>query len=293
MNWYWYSLIALFFTGWYAVAQKWALNLKIGRTQLLTYTFVGLFLCYLIYGLVVDRRALFELLRKENFYTWGLFVAVFSMLGNISQIKALKTCPNPGYVSAIVALQSLTILILSFIIFGSPIVWQKLIGMIILLGGLYGLLLDKAKNKDVSWYLPAFSAMFFWSLMILGVKQMTNLGIQAYQILIILFFLASIGFLILAKVEKISLNLKELPNKIYLPILIAIFVAFFFNLLNFIAIKLVPNPGYSTAVSNAGVLLTLLYSAMVFPKEFGGEFNLRKWISIFVIIVGTTIIILA
>ena len=169
----------------------------------------------------------------------------------------------------------------------------KLVGIIVLLGGLYGLLLDRSKNKDTSWYLPAFSAMLFWSIMVVGVKQMTNLGIQAYQILIILFFLASIGFLILAKVEKISLNLKDLPEKIYLPIFMAIFVAFFFNLLNFIAIKTVSNPGYSAAVSNAGVLLTLLYSALVFPRNNGGDFSLRKWVSVIVIIIGTTIIILA
>jgi len=292
MPWYGYALIAFFFSPWYSISQKWALNLKIHRTKLLTYTFIGLFLCYLGYNLLTDYHALLSAMSSKEFILWGLLVAALSLVGNILQIKAFKEAPNPGYVQAVIASNILVVLILSAVIFDSPITSQKLIGVLIVLFGLYLLLIEKTKRSRSSWRLPAFSAMLCYGLMFLVVRQMTNLGISPAQVLLALFSFAAIGFLVIGRLEKVPLVLEETPRLVIIPLVLAIVVAFGTNLLNFIAIKLVSNPGYSTAVFNSAVVPTLLLSRIVFPKEGGGEFNLTKWLGAIVTISGVVLVIL-
>lgn len=292
MPWYFFSLICVALSPGYSLTQKWALNLKINKTKLLTYTFIGLFVCYLVYNLT-DLAAFQAMIQSPYFYIWGLLVASLSMAGNIFSVSAVEKSPNPGYVQSVNATNALIVLIASVFLFHASITWLKLVGVLLILLGLYVLLITKGKEEKSSrWQVPAVLAMLCFGGMFLVVKQMANLGITSAQTLLILFFYASIGFLALGYFQKTGLRLQKSPKIIIIPIAIGIFVAFFTNLLNFMAIKLVSNPGYSTAVFNSAVVLTLILSPLVFPKDSGGEFNVRKWLGVAITIGGVILVIL-
>ncbi len=295
MAWYGYSLIALFANSLYTITQKWALNHNINKTKLLTYIFIGLFFCYLGYNLIIDFSGLQLQLQSTNFYLWGTLVAFLSLAGNIAHIKALSESPNPGYVQSIVITNSLVVLVFSAIIFNAPITAIKFVGIAMVLFGLYLLIINNSKKdkKTFGWQIPAILAMLFYGGMFLVVKQMTNIGVTPAQILLVLFLFAAIGFLIISRFQKVTLRFENEPKILILSIVLAIVIAFVANLLNFIAIKLVSNPGYSAAVFNSSVVLTLFFSSLIFAKKTGGEFNLKKWLAVFVTVIGVIIIILS
>src|SRR3990167_2042903 len=178
MPWYGFSLIAVFASGWYSITQKWALNLKIKRINLLIFLFLGLFIGYTIFAVTFEFQSFIKQITSVNFLLWGLLAGVFSLVGNIFQTKAIKQSPNPGYVQAIIATNALLILILSAILFGSPITIGKLVGIIVILIGLYALVIGKRTAAKYSWQVPALLAMASYAAMTLVVKQMINLGIS-------------------------------------------------------------------------------------------------------------------
>lgn len=292
MPWYGFSLIAMFASGWYSISQKWALNLKIRRTNLLIYLFFGLFVGYTIYAVSFEFQSFIKQITSSNFLLWGLLAGIFSLIGNIFHTKAIKKSPNPGYVQAIIATNALLILILSALIFRSPITIAKLVGIIIVLVGLYTLVIEKRGSVKHAWKLPAFLAMISYGSMTLVVKQMIDLGISPAQVLVAICFYVLVGLVIIGRVEKVPIGLSGASRLVILPICLSIILALTNNLLNYIAIKIVPNPGYSQALFNSGMVLTLIFSRLVFPKEAGGEINLKKWLAVIIVLAGILFIIL-
>jgi len=293
MSWYEVSLLAMLVSSFTPIFQKWALNYKINRTKLLFYVFIGMFLLYLGYNLVVAPAELKEVVQTETFWLWGLLIGVLSMAGNIAMTKAFGESPNPGYVQSVIVANVLLVLILSSIFLGAPIGIGKTVGTFMIIAGLVGLFLfNKTTKKAGRWPLPATIATICFGLMFLVVKKMTNIGISPGQILVVLFLIASIGFVVLAYQQKVGFRLGNLSQIVILPIILYILVGFLSNLLNFVAIKLVANPGYSTAIFNVSVIPTLFISWLVFPREFGGEFSIRKWLGVFIIIGGVILVIL-
>ncbi len=293
MPWFFYSLLGFALSPGYSLTQKWALNLKINKTKLLTYTFLGLLVCYLIYNLLSDPQTLWLKIQSPSFHLWGLLAAALSLAGNIFSTNAVEKSPNPGYVQAVTSTNALLVLLISIILFRSPITWLKFLGVLVIILGLGLILITKREKKKLAhWQLSAVVAMLSFGAMFLVVKEMANLGINSAEILLILFFYASIGFLILSHFQRISLGLENTPRRVIVPIALLILVSFFTNLFNFMAIKLVSNPGYSTAIFNSAVILTLLLSPLVFPKSAGGEFNARKWLGVAVTVGGILLIVL-
>lgn len=296
MPWYFFSLVGIFFASGYALSQKWALNLKIDIFKLLTYIFVGSFVCYAFYSFVILHgfTSLVEKLSSPINLLLAVSVAGLSFFGNIFYVQAADKSPNPGYVAGINITNALLVLIVSAIFLGAPITWLKAGGILIVLIGAFLLTVEKgqAKSATGNWKPWAFAAMISFGFMYVVVKAMTNRGFSPDQVLTILFFFAAIGFLIVNYFKKVGLGLKDTPKIVVIPILIAVAASFVNNLLGYIAIKLVANPGYSTAVFNSSVVLTLFLAPLVFPKESGGEFNIRKWIGIFVTLGGVLLVVL-
>jgi len=213
------------------------------------------------------------------------------MIGNIAGLFAYEKSPNPGYVQVIVSLNAILVMFAAVILFGSSISSLKVIGAVVSVLGLIPLFYRKNhQNFDHGWQLPAILAMLSYGSMFLVVKQMSNLGFSAAEVLLVLFFFASIGFWILHFMRKPKPSNSRYP--IFIPIIVYIFVAFFANLFNFTAINIAPNAGYVLTISNLNVILVLILAIMFFPSNKGGEFNLIKWLGALIVVAGVILTII-
>lgn len=295
MSWWVYSLLAMLFTAIYTLILKWALNFKIDNFKLLTYVFVGSFLCYGFYSFVVLHgfTDLMEKLCSPTNLFLAVSVAGLSFFGNIFVFRAVDESPNPGYVDGIIITNVLLSLVVSAVFLGAPITFSKAIGIVIILIGVLLLTVEigQAQPSTGNWKAWSFAAMISFGLMYVVVKAMTNVGFAPEQVLTILFFFAGLGFLITNKVRGIGLRLGNIPKIIIVPIVLLIFSCFADNLMDYTSIKLT-NPGYSTAISYSNIVLVLFLSPLFFPKEKGGEFNLKKWLGVIITVGGVLIVIL-
>src|SRR4030043_855237 len=191
MPWYIFSFIALITGSFYGLSKKWALNLKISPERLLLYLVSGAFLAYFLYNF----PNLSNLIHQENFLVllgWGFIIAVFSFSGNLLDMYATKNAPNIAYAESLKSTNAILITVASVFLFDSPVSWVKILGMIIISLGLLPLLLSKSEVKEGQWKLPAFIALFLFAAMILTVRHLGNPGFEAQEILLILFFFATI-----------------------------------------------------------------------------------------------------
>lgn len=294
MPWYVFALSAMFVSVWTPILTKWALNYGIDKIKLLTYIFTGMFCMYLIYNLAMAPTDFLAKLHTLNFLAWGLLVGALSLAGNFTSFVAYERSPNPGYVQSVIVTNVLLVLILSVSLLGAPINLVKAMGTLVVIAGLITLFLGKKTAvKGDQWGWPAFTAAVCFGLMYLVVKKMTSLEISPAEILVMLFFWASLGFLALSFRKRINLiKLQAVPKMFFLLVILYLLIGFGANLLNFTAIRMAPNPGYSTAIFNSSVVLTLLFSRLVFPKEAGGEFSARKWIGAIITFIGVATIVL-
>jgi len=296
MPWYFFSLVGMLFAAGYALSQKWALNLKINIFKLLTYVFVGSFVCYAFYSFIILHgfNSLVGKLTSPINLLLALSIAALSFFGNIFYMHAVDKSPNPGYVEGINITNVLLVLIGSAIFLDAPISWLKAGGILVVLIGVFLLTVERGQTKSATgnWKPWAFAAMISFGLMFVVVKAMTNAGFAPEQVLTILFFFAGIGFLITNCLKRVGLRLGDTPRIVIIPIVLAILASFMDNLMQYIGIKLVPNPGYSTAVFYSSTVLILFLSPLVFPKEAGGEFNVKKWLGVIITIGGVLLVIL-
>ncbi|MDO8676507.1 MAG: EamA family transporter [Candidatus Azambacteria bacterium] len=289
MQWYIFSFIALITGSFYGLSKKWALNLKMSPERLLLYLFSGAFLAYFLYNF----SNLGGLIQKENFSTllgWGLIIAILSFSGNLLDMYAAKNSPNIAYAESLKSTNAILITAASVFIFSSEISFLKVIGMVIISLGLLPLLLSKSEIKEGQWKLPAFIALFLFAAMILIVRHLGNLDFKAQEILLVLFFFATI-FCIFLNLFR-GKSYEKRGSLIWLAILVAIISAFIANLANFSAIKLAPNAGYSQAIFNSGIVLTLIISRFVFSEDKGGDFNLLRWLGVLLVVGGVILIVL-
>ncbi len=295
MLWWEYSLISMLFTAIYTLILKWVLNYEVDSFKLLTYVFVGSFLCYTFYSFVILREFvnLVEKLSSPINLLLAISVAGLSFFGNIFVFRAVKESPNPGYVDGIIITNALLILIVSAIFLGAPITWLKAGGILVVLIGVLFLMIEKSQTQIATgnWKPWAFAAMISFGFMYIVVKAMTNVGFAPEQVLTVLFFFAGLGFLVVNRLKGISLRLGDTPKIVIVPIVLLILASFMDNLMDYFSIMLT-NPGYSTAISYSNIVLVLLLSPLIFPKEAGGEFNARKWLGIVITICGVLLIVL-
>jgi|SRR3989344_1580242 len=66
-----------------------------------------------------------------------IIAAVFSLLGNYFQVKAVNDAPNPGYAITLQSTSLILITILSIFLFKSSFSWVKLVGILVVIFGSY------------------------------------------------------------------------------------------------------------------------------------------------------------
>lgn len=66
-----------------------------------------------------------------------IIAAVFSLLGNYFQVKAVSNAPNPGYAITLQSTSLILITILSIFLFKSSFSWVKLVGITVVILGSY------------------------------------------------------------------------------------------------------------------------------------------------------------
>ena len=85
----------------------------------------------------------FALYKKSSFkidkgsLVWFLVLSIVAFVANYFSIIALKLAPNPGYVRAIQSANIVLITVSSIFLFGSTISIKAILGIMLILGGLY------------------------------------------------------------------------------------------------------------------------------------------------------------
>lgn len=129
--WYAYSLAAAVFFAVYFLFTKKAGIVGIPIGSLTLYTWIAA-----TAGLV-----LFMVLSKQSFSLSGLqgaivcAAAVGLLFGTLLLNKAIYTAPNPGFATAVGSVQVLIVIFLSAFFFGSEITYMKLVGAVLVVGG--------------------------------------------------------------------------------------------------------------------------------------------------------------
>lgn len=290
MPWYVYSLIGLVLSAFYAICIKWALNLKISRERLLLFTFTG----YTIGYFLLDIKDINHILSSGKVWLWlfwGAVAGAFSIFGNLQSVKATQNAPNVGYAESVKSANAIVTTFFAWLIFGAVIPAQKWIGIAIIPLGLFFLLAAKKENKHTDWRFPAILGALLFSGMFVIYKQMGSLSFSPLEIILVLCFFVTIGFIV------INLFKKDLPWKYplttWLPIGLAIIIGIFANWTNLIAVGKFSNPGVPQAIMNTQAALTLGISRFVFASDKGGEWDLKKWLGVIITIIGVIIIALA
>jgi len=297
MPWYLFSFIALGSFTIYALITKWVLNLKIPENRYLLFVFTGSLLGLLL----INFQSLRTFMSQDlilSFLLWGVLAAVFSFIANLSEVKAIKLAPNTGYVQAVRSANMIPTLFLSVWLFNSSISILKFLGVLVIVSGLMILIIDVNKGErrkaNIVWVVLAIIALTALSAMSLSVKKMMTFGFEASQAVLVIIFFATLFFLVneifFTSRERAVISKKPLILSII--IVSAIITSTMGDIWNFQAIKLSPNPGYSEAILGLGTVLVTVISPFLFKTNDGGEYNLKRWLSVGIVILGVIFLVI-
>ena len=134
-SWYLYSLVAvIFFTVMILILKK-ATLLGFSSIQINFFLFGFCLIGFLILGYKEAKSVCSD---KQFFLFLGLIflASFFSLIGNLSDVEAIKLAPNPGYAQAIKNANILVITFLSTRFFSSDFTFTKVAGAIVVLIGI-------------------------------------------------------------------------------------------------------------------------------------------------------------
>lgn len=69
--------------------------------------------------------------------------AACSYAGNLYMVRSVAIAPNPGYAIAVVGLQALPLTVIALFMFGAPLSWVKMLGVVLSISGVVLLMLDR------------------------------------------------------------------------------------------------------------------------------------------------------
>jgi drug/metabolite transporter (DMT)-like permease len=134
--WQWSALIAMScFVGYQLILRE--LSRTVAPVILLLFVFAFGGACYLAHVLV----ARVPVAVPGRAFAWLALVAVLSYVGNFFQLRAVNTAPNPGYAIAIVGLQAVVLMLVSFLFLGATLSWMKAAGVLFCCAGVVLLVL--------------------------------------------------------------------------------------------------------------------------------------------------------
>lgn len=295
MPWYIYSILAsLLFVGMVLCTRHLG-NKGFSSKQILLFLFGFAFFEFL----AINMGVLISIWESEQFLAFIAIMtitSIFAVIGNWADFTAVIKAPNPGFVGAIKNSNVLLIVFLSVLIFGSSLSLVKLLGALLIIGGITVLIIEKkntftkqAEKPFLRWHVLATIGALSFAITVLGVKKVSQMGFSSPQINLFIF-----GFNFLALT---ILNRKELKNyfqdtvklKDFLPVVfLAATFSFIANIFNIKGIAAAPNPGYHESIKNTQILFTTLLSVPL----LGTSLNKQKLLGVVIILVGIIILVI-
>ena len=132
MKWFQYSLLAAFFLALVALTAKYVLNKGVKVPVLLFYA--------LFSGTIIAAAYLFFTKQPLKLEALPLAVIIaliaFSLIGNYFYFTAVSVAPNPGYVTAVLGMETGIVALASILLFKSEITPIKGFGMLLAVLGI-------------------------------------------------------------------------------------------------------------------------------------------------------------
>jgi drug/metabolite transporter (DMT)-like permease len=239
---------------------------------------------YFLFGFIT--KADFALNPTQILITIGVAL-LFSYLGNVASLKSIEFAPNSGYSLVISKSYVVFTTIVAILLFNAQITTSKVIAIALIIIFSTMIMITKKTNSNINsvWLPLSFVAFFCWGMLSLTSKYLFNQNVNTFVFLSYAYLIVSMCILIESKVKKVDMSLIKKNIKLLLPIGI---LSTTFNLGMFEAIKVAPNVGYVNTINAASISLVTVMSVLLFRDEF----NLRKTIGVFGVVIGLILMFL-
>ena len=117
----------------------------------------------------------------------------------------------------------------------------------------------------MEWFTTALVSMLAFSVLFLLYRKIADLGIKSEVAFLYYFIFSAIFLLIYLLITKNPLGISKIP---LIFILIAALVGVMGNVLLYISLGNVPNPGYTLAIVGLNALVVAIASIFIFKAEF-------------------------
>jgi len=208
---------------------------------------------------------------------------LFSWLGNIASLKALKLAPNPGYSLVISKSYVIMTSVLAVWLFDSILPLKSIIAILLVVGFTALIIIDKKRKErqDSKWILLTLGAFLAWGFLALSLKHLVDKGLESTVIMFYLMLIVSI----IIGIEIFLKKPKKSNSSLLLLTLIGI-SSTFFNLFIILGYKYAPNPGFINAANAGSIALVTIFSSLIFKDEL----KTKKVIGVIGVIVGLIIL---
>lgn len=239
-------------------------------------------ICFMIYNIIakvpfsVDYRYLLILFGAAILFSW---------LGNVFSLKAIKEATNPGY--SLIISKSYVVLstILAVVLLNATITFKDIISIIIIILFSSLIVINKKEKTEggKNWLVYTFGALFCWAFLAITQTFLISKGVITTQILFYISFFVScmIGIEMLYKKVKLDLNKQKTIILVFIGISSTIF-----NLGLTLGYKLAPNPGYINAANAGSIALVTILSKVIFKDEL----SIKKAIGIIGVLIGLCVL---
>jgi uncharacterized membrane protein len=243
-----------------------------------------------------------EVLSSGKFFSFlaaGTFAGISSSIGHWADFEAIKRAPNPGFSTSIRNSSILPVTILSVILFDSQFHLTKLLGVFLILAGIFALVIQRKTssggnaNRNIDhknyWIPLAFIALAGYALTVLGMKKATLLGFSPPEICLCIYIIKFIFFAFICRRNFRGYFQDKTRLKFFLPFAFAsAFFAFAVNLLSVKGIELAPNPGYHEAIRSTNVVILTFLAIPLFSASM----DKQKILGVISTVAGTFILVL-
>jgi len=293
MPWYIYSILAsLSFVGM-VLCTRYLGNKGFSSKQILLFLFGFAF-----FGFVISNIGSFAVWTSGQsliFLLILIIAAILSAIGNWADFTAVIKAPNPGFAGVIKSSNVLLVAIFSVLIFGSSLSLAKLLGILLVIGGIALVIIEKnnviteSEKSSSGWKVMAGISALSFGLEVLCIKKAIQLGLSAAQINLFIFGFNFLAFVILTRKEVKNYFKDKIKLKIFLPIvLLAAAFSFIANIFNVKGLAIAPNPGYNESIKNTQILFSTLLSVPL----FGAMLNKQKLFGVIVALIGVIILVI-
>jgi drug/metabolite transporter (DMT)-like permease len=236
--------------------------------------------------------------RFLSFLAAATFAGIFSSIGHWVDFEAIKRAPNPGFATSIRNCSILPVTVFSVFLFDSSFHLLKLLGVVLILAGIIGLLIERkvfSGEKEIRqsannhWVPLAFTALACYTLAVFGMKKATLLGFAPPEICLCIYIVNLIFFSMICRKELRSYFQDKSKLRFFLPVVLACAVfALAVNLLNVKGISVAPNPGYHEAIRNTNVLFVTFLAIPLFSASI----DKQKIVGVISIVVGIIVLVI-